>query len=68
LFLASSLGFHEEFYIPKLKKCYYKNIRMVDSMMDRHLKLLRVSGAVLEDRGSKVLVSTDTKVDSSVAT
>jgi hypothetical protein len=39
--MASSLGFHDVFYIPKLKKTYFKNIRVIDNVMKKHLNLLK---------------------------
>lgn len=48
LFILSTLGFHNEFYIPKLKSCFYKNIKSLDSLMDRHLKILQASGSSIQ--------------------
>ena len=50
LFIASSIGFYENYYTPKLKNCYYKNIKSIDSVMDRHIKILESCGVKFEQK------------------
>ncbi len=49
LFMASSIGFYENLYTPKLQKCYYRNIKSIDSLIDRHVKILKACGAQFEE-------------------
>jgi hypothetical protein len=45
LFMALTIGFHEQYYLPRLKRSFFKNITLVDSMMEKHLQLLKLHGA-----------------------
>jgi hypothetical protein len=52
LFMASSIGFYDSYYTPQLQKCYYRNIKSIDSLMNRHVKILKACGAQWDENVS----------------